>query len=232
MTASFLLEARGIARRDTRSDTVLLEPTDFALAPGERVSVTGASGAGKSVLLRALALLDPLDSGHLVWHGQPVERRAIPRYRRHVAYLRQRPALFDGTVEDNLRYPYSLHAYHDVRFDRVQAVRLAEAAGRASSFLDKRANDLSGGEAQLTALIRVLQLSPEVLLLDEPTASLDPDAARAVEALVTAWFEAGQGARASVWVSHDPAQAARVSTRRLIMQAGRLSDSKQVQVTR
>jgi putative ABC transport system ATP-binding protein len=75
----------------------------------------------------------------------------------------------------------------------------------------------------VTALIRVLQLSPEALLLDEPTAALDPQAVRAVEALVAAWFDANRAARASIWVSHDPAQAERVGTRQFAMQAGRLA---------
>jgi putative ABC transport system ATP-binding protein len=218
-----LLEARGIVRRDARTGATLVAATDFTLAAGERIVITGPSGAGKSVFLRALALLDPLDAGDLVWHGRPIERKSIPRYRKSVAYIRQRPALIDGTVEDNLRYPYSLRAYRGATFDQARAVRLAEEAGRDSRFLEKRASELSGGEAQVTVLIRVLQLSPEALLLDEPTAALDPQAARAVEALVAAWFEADRSARASIWVSHDPAQAGRVGTRALAMRAGHLA---------
>ncbi len=222
LTTPFLVEAQGIVRRDPRTGTTLLAATDFALAGGDRIAVTGPSGAGKSVFLRALALLDPLHAGHVAWHGRPVERRTIPRYRRNIAYVRQRPAVLDGTVEDNLRYPFSLHAYRDARFDRARAARLAERAGRASDFLGKRASELSGGEAQIAALIRVLQLEPEVLLLDEPTASLDPQSAQAIEALVADWFDTRAAERGSIWVSHDPAQAARVATRQLTMQAGRL----------
>jgi putative ABC transport system ATP-binding protein len=98
-------------------------------------------------------------------------------------------------------------------------MRLALAAGRAPDFLDKLASDLSGGEAQIAALVRVLQLAPDVLLLDEPTASLDPASARSIEALVSAWFDA-DAERACIWVSHDLEQARRVATRHLTMNAG------------
>jgi putative ABC transport system ATP-binding protein len=223
MTVSPLVEAEHLVRRDPASGRMLLHPASFALQPGDRVAITGASGSGKSVLLRTLALLDAPDSGRVLWHGQPVGRATMPRFRRHIAYLRQRPALIDGTVEDNLRYPYTLRVYRDIRFDRARAASLAAQAGRGADFLERRASELSGGEAQIAALIRVLQLAPDVLLLDEPTASLDPASSRAIEALVDAWFCAGNAgavARASVWVSHDPAQAARMSRRQLTMRAG------------
>ncbi|MFM0738600.1 ATP-binding cassette domain-containing protein [Paraburkholderia xenovorans] len=228
MTDTPIVLADGIVRRDAVRRQTLLQPTRFALHAGDRVAVTGPSGSGKSVLLRALALLDPLDAGRVLWHGAAVERAAIPRYRRNVAYIRQRPALLDGTVEDNLRYPFGLRAYRDVRFDRARAASLAKQAGRGDGFLDQRASELSGGEAQIAALIRVLQLTPEVLLLDEPTASLDPESSHAIEALVRAWFDAEPGHHASVWVSHDPAQAARMSERHLTMRAGVLDETAAV----
>lgn len=225
--APVLSEAQGIARRDAASGKRLLAPADFQLRAGQRIAVTGPSGAGKSVFLRALALLDPLDAGRLVWHGKALARAGIPHYRRNVAYVRQRPAAVDGTVESLLRYPYTLSMYRGEQFERERVEALAHAAGRDAGFLDLRARELSGGEAQIAALLRVLQLDPEVLLLDEPTAALDPASARAVEALVAAWFEAAPDKRAYLWISHDPAQAARVGSEQLSIVAGELQPRSQ-----
>jgi putative ABC transport system ATP-binding protein len=223
-TREALVAASGIERRDPARHATLLFPTDFTLHEGDRAVITGPSGSGKSVFLRALALLDPIDAGRILWRGNAVARAGVPAYRRRVAYIAQRPAMLDGSVEDNLRYPFGLKVYRDVRFDRAAVARLASAASRGEDFLDKRASDLSGGEAQIAALIRVLQLAPDVLLLDEPTASLDPASAREIEALVDAWF-ADQAGRASIWVSHDPEQARRVGARQLAMVAGKLTEA-------
>jgi putative ABC transport system ATP-binding protein len=222
MRPAALIEARGITRRDPARGATLLAPTDFVLEAGSRIALTGPSGAGKSVFMRALALLDPLDGGQLLWQGKALARAAIPEYRRHIAYVRQRPAAVDGTVEDLLRFPYTLGVYRGEQFDRARVEALVQAAGRTPEFLAKRARDLSGGEAQIAALLRVLQLAPEVLLLDEPTAALDPDSARSVEALVAAWFDAQPTERAYMWISHDLAQATRVCRQHLIMTAGHL----------
>jgi putative ABC transport system ATP-binding protein len=218
-----LIRATELTRYDPVRHAALLHPTTFSLSGGQRAVITGPSGSGKSVFLRALALLDPVDDGVIQWRGKTIARTGIPAYRRRAAYIAQRPAMLDGSVEDNLRYPFSLKVYRDVRFDRERVVKLARRAGREADFLDKRASELSGGEAQIAALIRVLQVDPDVLLLDEPTASLDPASALEIEALVGAWFDDRQGERASIWVSHDPAQAQRVGERQLVMTAGTLS---------
>ncbi|VVE75926.1 Glutamine transport ATP-binding protein GlnQ [Pandoraea captiosa] len=225
--AASIIEARGISRMDAQRNARLIAETDFELRAGERVTISGPSGAGKSVILRALGMLDSVDSGELRWRGRKVTRNDVPLYRRHIAYVRQRPAMIDGTVADNLRLPYGFAAYRDVQFDERRAETLADQAGRGDGFLERNVRDLSGGEAQIVALMRVLQLSPDVLLLDEPTAALDPESARAVELLVTQWFEAGEAARAAVWVSHDPAQAQRVGDLHYTMRAGVLASPSQ-----
>jgi putative ABC transport system ATP-binding protein len=224
-TESVVLQLSAVTRIDPLRHTQLLQATDFQLRSGNRVALTGASGSGKSVLLRTLALLDVADAGQLLWRGERVSSAQVPRYRRHVGYVSQRPAMIDGTVLDNLRFPYGLKAFAGEAFNLAAVTELLAAAGKTPAFLQQAAADLSGGESQVVALIRILQTGPDVLLLDEPTAALDPASVHAVEQLVQTWFEAGAASgRACVWVSHDDAQAQRVSNRRMIMDAGRLMD--------
>jgi putative ABC transport system ATP-binding protein len=221
-TSTFLLEARGISRRVPGGDGWLLQDICLGVGAGERVALAGPSGAGKSLLLRALALLDPLDAGAVYWHGRPVADADVPACRRHVMYLQQRPALFEGDVEANLREPFTLKAYRGRHFDRPRVLGLLAELGRDESFLSRSHRDLSGGEAQIVALLRALQLGPDVLLLDEATAALDPAAVQAFEKLVAGWLAEAPAGRAAVWVSHDPAQAARVAQRAVFVRGGRI----------
>jgi putative ABC transport system ATP-binding protein len=220
------IEAAGLGRRDRKSGAWLIRDVSVSVDFGERSGVLGPSGAGKTVLLRAIALLDPIDEGSIRWDGRIVRGEAVPDYRRRVIYLHQRPALLDGTVEDNLRYPFTLRAHRDRAFDPARAEGLLARLGREGGFLAKHSRDLSGGESQLVGLIRAVQLDPAVLLLDEPTASLDPATARAVEGLLDDWLAADPDGRALIWVSHDADQARRMTGHRIHLRAGRLESEE------
>ncbi|MDB5804884.1 MAG: transporter ATP-binding protein [Betaproteobacteria bacterium] len=218
-----LLRAERIERRDPVAGAVLLHPVTLDLHAGEHLVMSGPSGAGKSVLMRSLALLDPLSGGVMSFQGRPVPACDVPLFRSRVAYLRQRPALLGGTVEDNLRLPFELKINAGRMYLRERALQLLEAAGKPAGFLAKEGRDLSGGEAQVMGLVRALQFDPDVLLLDEPTAALDPDSTAQVESLVLGWARERRAEVATVWISHDPAQGVRVGTRHCRMVAGRLS---------
>ena len=219
---NILLEARGIGRRRPDDDGWLLEDVSLTVSAGMRLSVVGPSGSGKTLLLRAMAILDPLHSGEILWQGHPVRREAVPSFRRMVLYLHQRAALLEDTVEASLRRPYSLAVYRRKSYDRDRVVDLLGQLGRDSTFLAKGVGDLSGGEIQITALVRAVQLDPTVLLLDEPTSALDPKTALAVESLLGRWVTDGPSGRAMLWVSHDADQARRVGNRTMVMEGGRV----------
>ena len=214
------LKACSLGRRKPGSNDWLLRGVCIAVRPGDRLALTGPSGSGKTVLLRVLALLDPHDEGSIEWEGRSLGGEAIPAYRKQVVYLHQRPALFEGTVEDNLRYPFTLKSHQAKRFDRERVVCILETLKRDETFLEKSSRDLSGGEAQIVALIRCLQLDPAMLLLDEPTASLDRATAEAAEELLHRWQHEASRERSFIWVSHDLEQAKRMSGRRLQMHLG------------
>ena len=217
-----LLEAQSLGRRRPGDDGWLLRDINVVVCPGQRVAVLGPTGAGKTLLMRALALLDPLDEGVLLARGHPVRSEAVPAFRSAVMYLHQRPALIEGNVETNLRYPFLFKVHRKRHFDRDRIVDLLQGLVRDGAFLEKLHRDLSGGEAQIVALLRALQLDPTVLLLDEPTASLDREAVRAIEGLVGRWYAEGAGRRAYLWVTHDPVQGDRVGDRILRMRAGHI----------
>jgi putative ABC transport system ATP-binding protein len=216
---STVIEVDCISRRKPKAEGWLIKDVSLSLGAGDRIGLIGPSGAGKTVLLRALALFDPLDSGTIRWRGTPVSGDAVPFYRKQVVYLHQRPALFEGTVEDNLRLPFGLKAHREREFDRGRVLDLLAALGRDAEFLTLPSRRLSGGEGQLAALVRALQLDPMILLLDEPTASLDSTTSQAVERLLESWLEQ-DCRRAYVWVSHDLEQTRRMTTRQIRLRGG------------
>ncbi|MEM8558177.1 MAG: ATP-binding cassette domain-containing protein [Bacteroidota bacterium] len=184
------------------------------LAPGDRLAIVGPSGSGKTLLLRALAGLDALDAGTVALNGRTLGDWARPRYRAQVAYLPQTPALPEGTVEAALRQPFAFGVHAGKAFDHDAIAARLRALDRDADFSARTTDVLSGGERQIVAFLRTLQLGPRVLLLDEPTASLDAANTGRIEHLVTDWMDA-HAERAVLWTSHDPAQLARVTDRRL-----------------
>lgn len=226
-----LLEVRNASRRHPQEPRWLLDHVSLSVRAGERLALAGPSGAGKTLLLRAMAQLDPLDEGAVYWHERPVRSADMPGFRRSAIYLHQRAVLlgdrsFGDTVEGALRQPFSLAVHRKQSFNQSRIVELLNRLGRSADFLGQATAGLSGGEIQIVALLRAVQLDPHVLLLDEPTAAIDSAAATAVEQLVGQWWAESPSERALVWVTHDPVQAERVAQRTLQMEAGRLTSSQ------
>src|SRR5207302_4773760 len=118
--------------------------------------------------------------------------------------------------------PFRLKVNRDRHYDRGRALALLRAVGRDESFFRKRFDQLSGGEAQIVALVRAIQIEPVILLLDEATGALDDETAEAAERLVKVWLEQ-ERERAVVLVSHDIEQSHRLARRILQVKEGRLT---------
>lgn len=189
-----LLSVRGLTRRPW------FEARDLTLAGGEIVVLSGRTGSGKSLFLRAIADLDPVEAGTVLLGGTERSAMSPAEWRRSVLYLHQTPPRLAGTVQANL--------------ERILALPGGNGAVPAVPGLDpgQDAATLSGGEAQLLALHRALARDPRVLLLDEGTSALDSDTGSSAEASITNWVAQGDG-RAVLWIAHDGDLARRVGAR-------------------
>jgi ABC-type iron transport system FetAB ATPase subunit len=174
-----------------------LRAVDLALGPGELAVLRGPSGSGKSLLLRALADLDPRESGSLRLDGVDASELAPGLWRQRVRLVAQRPPVLAPTVVGAL----------DLAAELTGAARAEVPPGLRE---DQAVARLSGGEAQLLALWMALRSPAEVLLLDEPTSAMDPELAARAEAWVRDW---ALGGGAVLWVSHDAGLATRLGAR-------------------
>ena len=186
--------------------TPVLKPASLHVAAGACLAVLGASGAGKSVLLRAIADLDP-NQGEVRLGGRSRESMPAPAWRRLVAYVAAESGWWLERVGDHFAGPRA-------------AVPLVDALGLRADALDWPVARLSSGERQRLALARTLVGRPAVLLLDEPTAALDAASVERVEVLLRAELARGT---AILLVTHAAAQAERLADARLCMEGGCLS---------
>ena len=209
-----LIETRGLAY--AAGGRALLRGVDLAIREGRRTVILGPNGAGKSLLLRLLHGLIPPLEGEVRWRGGPLDRAA----RRRQAMVFQRPVMLRRSAAANL--DFALKARGLAAGDRRARIDDALALAGLSDLAARPARVLSGGEQQRLALARALACEPDLLLLDEPTASLDPAATAAVEALVNAAHARGI---AVVMVTHDAGQARRMGDDAVFLSGGRVAEA-------
>jgi tungstate transport system ATP-binding protein len=205
-----LLEARDLTV--VLGGVVALDRLNLVIEPGLRTVVLGPNGSGKSVLLRALHGLVRPTSGSVAWgrrNGHPIRQ----------AMVFQRPVMLRRSAIGNIAYALAIKGVAEPERNRIAAAALARVG--LSDIAYRPARVLSGGEQQRLALARAWSLEPEILFLDEPTASLDPGAAAEVERVIASI--AAEGTRV-LMTTHNLGQARRLADEIVFIHAGRITE--------
>lgn len=177
---------------------------------GSRTAIIGPNGAGKSTLLKILAGLESADSGSLSYDGSA----EFPQMDATMVF--QKPYLISTTVEKNIAYPMKLRGFSDDEIEK-RVTELTEELG-LTSFRKQKAWKLSGGETQKVSLARALSFKPKLLLLDEPTANVDPYTTAEIEKMLIKASEYST----IVLITHNLAQAKRVCNEAMMMHEGKV----------
>lgn len=201
---------------NTKVKTQILSGLDLKVMRGELVTIMGASGSGKTTLLRLINRLVEADSGTIMLNGMDIRDYAPMELRRKVGMVFQLPAMFRGSVRSNFGFGMKLWG------NNIDIETLARACGIPENLLDADAEQLSVGEKQRVCIARALANQPEVLLLDEPTSSLDAANAGTIEKLLLNLNK--EKNMTMLWVTHEKEQAERTGGRRLILKDGRLEE--------
>ena len=200
---------------------VVLNGIDLTVARGETLAVLGRSGTGKSVLLKIIIGLQKPDAGSVSIHGQEITRLNLDKLneiRKKMGFLFQQAALYDSlTVEENVAFPlkHNTKMPESERRDRVK--ELLKSVGMEGD-LKKMPSDISGGMQKRVGLARALALDPDILLLDEPTAGLDPITASEIDDLILKLHK--QREMASIVVTHDLQSAKTIADRLALLHKG------------
>ena len=189
---------------------------------GETLAVLGRSGTGKSVLLRLIIGLEKPDSGSIRIHGQDITGMALDQLgeiRMKMGFLFQHAALYDSlTVEQNVAFPLQHHKKEMSKSEQRDRVRQLLAEVGMEGHLEKMPSDISGGMQKRVGLARALALEPDILLLDEPTAGLDPISAAEIDDLILKLQ--AEHHMASIVVTHDLHSAKTIADRLALLNEG------------
>ncbi len=207
------------AIRKRYGSNLALDIGELSIAEGRLYTLTGANGAGKSTLLNILAFLAPPTSGEIFYAGKRVDRDrgGMEEYRRKVTLLHQSPYLFGGTVHDNVAFGLKVRGIRGEELRR--RIDMALDTVGLQGFRERKARELSGGEAQRVAMARALALKPEVLLLDEPLANIDRETTGLLEAVIAKLPSQGTTV---VMTTHDPHHPGRLNGESIFLEGGRI----------
>jgi phospholipid/cholesterol/gamma-HCH transport system ATP-binding protein len=201
----------------------VLDDISLTLVRGETLVVLGRSGTGKSVLLKLIIGLEQMDSGSLCIHGQEIagiSLNQMNRLRIKMGFLFQNAALYDSlTVEQNVAFPLERHTQMSASERSARVMELLSSVGMEKD-LKKLPSDISGGMKKRVGLARALALQPEILLLDEPTAGLDPISSGEIDDLVLKLQK--EHSLTSIIVTHDLQSAKTIADSVALLDKGKV----------
>jgi D-methionine transport system ATP-binding protein len=185
MAPSALLSVQQLSLQD-QFDHLLLASVSFTVAEGDRLGIIGASGTGKTTLLRLLVRLLEPTTGEITLKGRPIQSLSPLILRRRMVLVPQEPKLLGQTVQETLCYPLQLQKLpQSVIAERLDYWR--SQLPFPDDWLMRDELHLSLGQRQWVSILRGLMMEPQILLLDEPTSALDPDRARQLITVLTHW---------------------------------------------
>jgi phospholipid/cholesterol/gamma-HCH transport system ATP-binding protein len=202
----------------------VLNGINLSVNRGETLAVLGRSGTGKSVLLRLIIGIETPDSGMICIHGQNIAGLAIDqmgRIRKKIGFLFQHAALYDSlTITENVAFPLEHHRKDMSQSERGDRVKQLLAEVGMEGDFGKLPSEISGGMQKRVGLARALALGPEILLLDEPTAGLDPISSGEIDDLILKLQQEHQ--MASIVVTHDLHSARTIANRLTLLNEGEI----------
>lgn len=193
---------------------MVLSELGLSVQRGDLVTIMGESGCGKTTLLRLINRLSEADSGTILLNGKDIRFYPPSELRKKVGMVFQVPVMFKGSIRDNLILGMKLWG------EDLEIEALARDSGIPDGLLDADAGRLSLGEKQRVCIARALANRPEILLLDEPTSSLDSGSAKKVEKLLLDLCRRSD--LTIIWVTHEEEQSRRIGGRRFTLKHGRL----------
>jgi len=214
------LEIRNLGKSYGQAE--ILKDINLGVKKGEILGLIGPTGSGKSTLLRLINLLEEPSRGSIILEGRTVSGRPEKERiaaRRRMAMVFQKPVMFKSNVLDNVAFGLMVRGEGQAK-QREEKARAALQSVGLSGYESRDANTLSGGEMQRIALARAIVLEPELLLLDEPTANLDPRSASAIDSLLQGL--AG-GRTAVVLATHNMMQCRKLADRVAVLVEGRIT---------
>ena len=225
MVGTALLNIESVSKYHLDADdrnVSILEDVMLVIHPAEILALIGPSGSGKSTLLRLLNRLEDPDSGQIDFFGQNLNQYNPLELRRQIGLVSQQPFMFPGTVRHNLEFAFTVGGESmpaAVEIDNVLRICAVDP-----SWLNQSARKLSVGQQQRVSLARTLLNRPKLLLLDEPTSSLDPETADQILIRLTDYIRHSESSM--LMVSHDHQLVAKFADRTLVLQNGTLTAKK------